>query len=180
MADIKFDENGAVITDPNYDGESRTFEELTDTEVEAYVADRKAEVAKLNDIIERKGKKVQTLNDTLKDDDVSPPQGARNNQTGADDKTKSENDRLDRIELRQEGYSPEVIDKIMELGGKNALSNPIVKKSADELQAEHDAVRATDNMGGGPNSSPETKYSREDLEKMSVEEMEQVLPHADK
>jgi FtsZ-interacting cell division protein ZipA len=90
----------------------------------------------------------------------------------------TESERLDRMELRQDGYPPEVVDKIMELGGKEALKNPIVKRAADDLLAQHNAEKAGD-IASGPNSTTKTKYSNEDLKEMSSEEMEKVLPHAD-
>lgn len=86
--------------------------------------------------------------------------------------------RLDRIEMRQMGYADEVINQIQELGGLEALKNPILKASADKLQADHAAANAAD-IKDGPNATPETKYSKEDLDEMSVEELEKVLPHAE-
>lgn len=92
--------------------------------------------------------------------------------------TNPESERIDRLELRADGYAPEVIDEIMKLGGKEALSNPILKKSADELQAEYSARKAAD-IQDGPQGTSKTKYSAEDLANMSSEEMEKILPHAE-
>ena len=89
-----------------------------------------------------------------------------------------DSERLDRMELRQEGYSPEVIDEIMKLGGVKALSNPLIKSAATEMQAKHTAEQAAD-ITDGPQSQTRTKYSAEDLKNMSAEEMEKVLPHAE-
>ena len=87
-------------------------------------------------------------------------------------------EKVERQGLQLEGYAPEVIDKIMELGGAEALSNPILKNSADVLQEQYKAQQAAD-IKSGPNSTGNTKYSKEDLENMSAEELEKVLPHAD-
>lgn len=85
---------------------------------------------------------------------------------------------VERQGLRLEGYSPEVVDKIMELGGAKALENPIVKKAAQELQEQSKAEKAAD-VTAGSRSVGKTKYSKEDLANMSVDEMEKILPHAD-
>lgn len=86
--------------------------------------------------------------------------------------------RLDRIELRQEGYPQEVVDNIMELGGKDALNNPIIKKSVEDMVTQHNAEKAS-KIQGGSSSASVNKYSQKDLENMSVEELEKVLPHAE-
>ncbi len=197
MADNKmFDENGTVITDPKFDGESRTFEELEDSERDTYIQTQKNESTKLDSIITRKGDKVKTLNEALKDDEVElgengepkldeqgntiPKQVDKENKDDKGDELNSskESERMDRMELRQDGYAPEVIDEIMKLGGKSALDNPILKKSADELQEAHVAEKAANDLDGGPNSVGETKLTNDDLKEMSSEEMEKVLPHA--
>lgn len=91
----------------------------------------------------------------------------------------SESDRLDRIELRQDGYPDEVINHIMELGGPKALKNPIVKKTADTLLKEHKAKKAS-SISSGTRGAPKIKYSADELANMSSEEMEKVLPKSDK
>ena len=85
--------------------------------------------------------------------------------------------RLDRIELRQEGYPPEVVDSIMELGGVDALKNPIIKKSVEDMVTQYKAEQAT-RIQSGSGSPSVNKYSKQDLENMSVAELEKVLPHA--
>ena len=91
---------------------------------------------------------------------------------------KPDSERLDRMELRQEGFAPEVIDEIMKLGGVKALSNPLIKSAATEMQAKHTAEQAAD-ITDGPQSQTRTKYSTEDLKNMSAAEMEKILPHAE-
>lgn len=177
----RFDESGALITDQNYEGESRSFEELDQTERDAFVGSQKAEVAKLNDIITRKGNKVKTLNEALKDDgDDSDGKKEPDNKPDEpqNDGLQSLSQRQDRMELRQEGYPDDVIDHIMEMGGKSALDNPIVKQSADTLRKQHQDQQAAD-IGDGPQGQTRTKYSKEELKNMSVEEIEKVLPHAE-
>lgn len=91
----------------------------------------------------------------------------------------SESDRLDRIELKQDGYPDSVIDSIMELGGPKALKNPLVKRTADALLKEYKAEQAS-KISSGTRGTPKIKYTADELSKMSSEEMEKVLPHSDK
>lgn len=86
---------------------------------------------------------------------------------------------IDELKLAKMGYADEVVAEIMNLGGPEALNNPILKKSADALQKEHaDKVAAT--IEDSTQSASVTKYSKEDLANMSSEELEKILPHADK
>lgn len=92
-------------------------------------------------------------------------------------KNESSDTRIDRIELKQDGYPEEIVNSIMELGGKEALKNPILKKTVDDMLIQHNAERAS-GVSGGVSSSLSTKYSKEDLANMTVEELEKILPHA--
>lgn len=85
---------------------------------------------------------------------------------------------VEELKLSRMGYSDEVIKDLMDLGGLSALKNPLVKKSADDLQADFNARKAA-SIEDGPQGQTKTKYSKEDLANMSSEEMEKVLPHAD-
>lgn len=136
---------------------------------EATPEEKKAEIAKLDAILERKGKKVAALNDALKDDKPEEEQKPI---------TTTSDERLERAELRIDGYSPEIVEKIMAAGGKAALANELLKTAADGLQAQHNAALAAD-ITSGPKSAIEKKYSEADLAKMSISELEAVLPHAE-
>jgi len=92
-------------------------------------------------------------------------------------KNESSDTRIDRIELKQDGYPEEIVNSIMELGGKEALKNPILKKTVDDMLVQHNAERAS-GVSGGVSSSISTKYSKEDLANMSAEQLEKILPHA--
>lgn len=94
-----------------------------------------------------------------------------NNQTGSEE-------RIDRLELQQMGYTAEVVDHIMELGGPRQLKNPIVKKAADDMSKQAKTEKASA-IEGSAAAAPVTKYSKSDLDNMSVEELEKILPHAD-
>lgn len=85
---------------------------------------------------------------------------------------------VEELKLSRMGYADEVIKEIMDLGGLSALDNKLVKKSADELQSDYNNRKAAA-IEDGPQSQTKTKYTKEDLAKMTSEEMEKVLPHAE-
>lgn len=82
-------------------------------------------------------------------------------------------ERLDRLELKADGYSSEEIDAIMDLGGIKSLEKPLVQKAIKAMRAEQKSNEAK----VSPNSKSPVykKFTQEDLNKMSSEEMEKVL-----
>lgn len=101
--------------------------------------------------------------------------------TSEPDQSKSPNteydSRIERLELKQEGYSDAVIDNIMELGGKQALKNPIVASAVDGL-VQQERNETASNVDGSSQSSTRTKVSVDELKNMSSAEMEKHLPKA--
>lgn len=183
----RFDESGSLITDQNFEGESRTFEELEQSERDAFIGTQKAEVSKLTSIVNRKAEKVKALTESLKDDEELDDDGnVIKKDPASTDKDKDvsnpDSDSLkkdvEELKLSKMGYDDEVIKEIMDLGGLSALDNSLIKKSADELQAEI-AVRKASDIDEGSQGQTKTKFSKDDLSKMSSEEMEKVLPHAE-
>ena len=89
--------------------------------------------------------------------------------------------RADEFKLYRQGYSEQEIDLIMHNGGMKALADdksPLVlglKVAKEQRQAEEAATKAQDTSGM---SELERKYSKADLDKMSVAELEKILPHA--
>lgn len=83
-------------------------------------------------------------------------------------------ERLERIELAQEGYSRDEVDAIMELGGSKALKNPIVKSAIDNMRAKEKSKNAS--TAPSSKSPVFQKYTQEDLSKMSASELEKILP----
>lgn len=81
---------------------------------------------------------------------------------------------LERIELRQDGYSKEEVEAIMELGGNKALSNPIVKSAIDAMRNKS---KSQDSNQSLTSKSPVfKKFTQSDLNKMSSAELEAILP----
>lgn len=82
-------------------------------------------------------------------------------------------ERLDRIELMQEGYSKEEVDTIMELGGRKMLNNAIVQGAIQTIRQQEKSKNAS--QGLSSKSPVYKKYTQEDLNKLSSSEMEKIL-----
>lgn len=82
-------------------------------------------------------------------------------------------ERLDRLELKADGYSADEIDAIMDLGGIKVLNKPLVQKAIKAMRTE----QKSNDAKVVPNSKAPIykKYNQEDLNKMSASEMEKVL-----
>ena len=162
------DLNQTPDSDTNTDQKNEVdIENMTAEELDAFVKERKAEVIKLNSIIERKGSIVKDLNEKVTDVDTEKPII----------KPVSDSEALERMGLKVDyGYPDEVIEEVMKLGGKNALSNPITKKVADQMAKDIKTAQATD-IPDGPNSSADRTIKVSDLDGLSSKEMEKLLPH---
>jgi hypothetical protein len=86
-------------------------------------------------------------------------------------------ERLDRIDLKTEGYNDEEIDFLMKLGGKKALEDKRVKAGIDVLRQQAKAENATVDSDSAK-SDIEKKHTPDQLKNMSVAELEKILPKA--
>lgn len=89
----------------------------------------------------------------------------------------SSNEHIERLELKVDGYADEEIAEIMKLGGKKVLENKIVRKAIDDLKAQRIAESAQVDSSSAT-SDFSRKYSQADLAKMSVKELEEILPRS--
>jgi len=87
--------------------------------------------------------------------------------------------RLERLELRTEGYTPEEVDHIMGFGGRKALENPIVKAGIEKLRFDNKLANAAD-VDSSTKSEIERKYTEAELMAMPTEELKKILPKANK
>lgn len=83
-------------------------------------------------------------------------------------------DTLERIELRQDGYSKEEVDSIMELGGSKALKNPLIKTAIEAMRSK--AKSQDSNQPLNSKSPVYKKFTQEDLKGMTSKELEAILP----
>jgi len=72
---------------------------------------------------------------------------------------------------------PEAIDFILKNGGEEALKNPYIKKTIDNM-IEQKRVEAAQVEGDTGKSEIDKKYTQDQLKSMSAEELEKILPHA--
>lgn len=82
-------------------------------------------------------------------------------------------ERLDRIELMQEGYSKDEVDAIMELGGIKVIESPLVQSAIKAMRAEKKSKDASQPLSS--KSPVFKKYTQEDLNKLTAAEMEKLL-----
>jgi hypothetical protein len=81
-------------------------------------------------------------------------------------------------DLRLDGYSREEAQFIMKNGGRKALEeNNYVKVAIETLREQKKAEQAIPDTDTGK-SDIERKYTPEQLEKMPMEELVKILPHA--
>jgi len=81
-------------------------------------------------------------------------------------------------DLRLDGYSREEAQFIMKNGGRKSLEdNNYVKVAIETLREQKKAEQAIPDIESGK-SDIERKYTPEQLEKMPMEELVKILPHA--
>lgn len=86
-------------------------------------------------------------------------------------------ERLDRMDLRTEGYSAEEVDFLMKMGGKKALEDKRVKAGIEALRQQAKAEAATVDTDTAK-SEIEKKFTHDQLKGMSSSELEKILPKA--
>ena len=146
--------------------EVETTEETTVETVEEDTTDWKAEALKYKAIADRQKKKSNPT--IIKQEDQKPIRP-------------SDILRADEFKLHRMGYNEDELDLIMKNGGMAVIKdekNPLalgLKVAREQRLAEEAASKAQDTSGM---SELEKKYTKADLDKMSVSELEKILPHA--
>lgn len=77
--------------------------------------------------------------------------------------------RIEKIELRAEGYTDEQIDEILSLGGKKVLENPTIKRAFEDAKKQSQVEKAVDIDSSGGSYS-RSGYTQEEISKMSSDE----------
>lgn len=158
-------ENEYEEVDVNTQEEATSEEETVDTQEETQDEDTvtlsKSEYKKL-----QRRSIAYKANKEVKVESIPNPQSASYDVTP---------EKLERIELRQDGYSKEEVDAIMELGGSKSLSNPLVKNAIEVMRNKQKSENATESLSS--KSPVYKKFTQADLNKMSSKELEAILPH---
>lgn len=84
--------------------------------------------------------------------------------------------KLERIELRQEGYTSDEVDAIMELGGSKVLESKLVQSAIKQMRADKKSKEADSTFSA--KSPVYKKHTMDELKGMSSAELEKILPHA--
>jgi hypothetical protein len=123
--------------------------------------DKDAEIAKLRAIAQRRKEQLDELKAKA---DKEPELQVKKEAPLAEDK------KLERLELKVEGYKDNEIDFLMEYGGKRAVTNPIIKQALANLREQEQAELATQGEGS-TKSGTRGGYAPEDLNKMPIDEL---------
>ena len=87
----------------------------------------------------------------------------------------------EQLNLRIDGYTDEEVEFITRNGGAKELANPnslvagVLKDRLTQRKAERAASQTSDSSGS---SEVQVKYTVEQMNKMSLKELEAILPHA--
>lgn len=142
---------------PQEETTEETTEESQDEDVVTLSGDEKAEYEKYK----AKKEERQRFSEQAK---KSPPKQTYNVSA----------DKLERMELKLDGYNSEEVEAIMELGGSKSLSNPLVKGAIESMRAK--AKNQDSNQPLNSKSPVFKKFTQTDLNNMSVAELEAILP----
>jgi hypothetical protein len=82
------------------------------------------------------------------------------------------------MELRISGYDEKEAEYIMRNGGKKSLEDEMVKAAIKAKREQAQAEAASVDTDSSNKSEIEKKYTPEQLESMTVEELEKILPKA--
>ena len=83
-------------------------------------------------------------------------------------------ERFERLELKTEGYSSDEVDFLMQNGGRKALENKIAMAGIEAIRKAKKSEQAT--PSGTGKSTVFQKYTEQDLKKIHVEELENIIP----
>ena len=84
------------------------------------------------------------------------------------------NERIERQDLRIEGYSKEEVEFLMQNGGQKALDNKLVLAGIEAMRKETKSKEAT--PSGTGKSAVYQKFTEQDLRKMPAEDLEKIIP----
>lgn len=84
-------------------------------------------------------------------------------------------ERLEKLELKLDGYSQEEVEAIMELGGAKALKNPLVAGAIEQMRNKSKSKDLNQSLNS--KSPVFKKFTQDDLSKMTSAELVKILPH---
>lgn len=157
------------------DNDSSITESQQNQDVELVLEDDaeilKAEIAKKDAIIKQVTARAHQAEAKLKNNSVA----TKETKQPVDGNKEIFNDAL---ELRLQGYSKEEVEFIIKNGGvKSVTDNPFVKAAVETMKEQRKAEQSVSTTDTGK-SEIETKFTPEQIAKMSVEELEKHLPHS--
>lgn len=86
-------------------------------------------------------------------------------------------EKYERLDLKTDGYKAEEVDMLMEIGGRKALENPLVKEAIAVMRRKSKSQEAT--PSGTAKSPIYQKFTERDLRNMPLAELEKIIPQGD-
>jgi len=164
------DNNKEVKTSTTTDDTELEIEVVSDTEEDVEIL--KAAIAKKDETIrqvlarakaaEAKAKETKPVQESTK---VETKEIKNNEGANFDDM----------LELRLQGHTKEAVDFIMKNGGIKSLDNPYVKKAVEAISEQSKAESSIKTVDSNK-SEIEQKYTTEQINNMSAEELYKILP----
>lgn len=97
------------------------------------------------------------------------------NLRGVENSSPEISERLEKLELKTEGFSDQEIEFLKPYGGKKALENQYVKAALDAMREKDRAESAVVDVNSNK-SDIEKKFTEDQLRNMPLEELEKLLP----
>ena len=94
---------------------------------------------------------------------------------GVENSSPEISERLEKLELKTEGFSDQEIEFLKPYGGKKALENQYVKAALDAMREKDRAESAVVDVNSNK-SDIEKKFTEDQLRNMPLEELEKLLP----
>lgn len=157
--------------------DAEIIESLDDLDPDDDQTDWQKEAKKYHAIAKRRAAQLKERDTQLDELKKRPQEKTAETPSNREEKQQGLSEEV--IELRLDGYSKDEVEFIMRNGGRKALDDDMVKAALqvkrEQRKAEEEASKIPDTSGM---TDVERKYTPEQLENMSVEELEKILPKA--
>jgi len=162
-------EDESIVTEDtqNFDGEENTGNEIEGQDFIAHEEQPDPFAEKNKQLFER-AKKAEDELKALK------AQGDPQKQEQSLPTNDSSNDRIQRLELKVDGYTDREVDFILKNGGRDALKDELVQAAITSMRDKRKSEEASQSIG---TKSPIYKrHTLDELKAMPTAELEKIIP----
>lgn len=160
--------DGEFQDTPSFDEETIQEPEIETTDSEVDVEALKQQAEKAQRFADKTDAENKRLAKQIRDLQSGTTDTSTNNDQSIPD------DRFERLDLKTDGYNSDEIEVLMQNGGRSALDNPIVMAGIEAIRAKNKSLNAT--PSGTGKSPVYQKHTERDLKKMSLEDLEKIVP----